>query len=88
VAIIPNDTAVGVLSNPVAVIATGPITVYAAPGPNFGAIGALSGPIEVPIVARTADGAWVQLNTSLGFGWVLAEQVVVRGDTSLIPIVG
>jgi uncharacterized protein YgiM (DUF1202 family) len=88
VAIIPNDTAVGILANPMAVIATGPITLYAAPGANFGAIGALTGPLEVPVVARTVDGLWVQLNTSLGFGWVLASQVVIRGDASLIPIVG
>lgn len=80
-------SAVGTLSNPVAIISSS-VTVYAAPGTNFGAIGTLNGPIEVPIVARTVDSTWVQLNSSLGFGWVLASQVLVRGDASTIPVVG
>lgn len=79
--------ATGVLSNPTAVI-SGSVTLYAAPGANFGSIGVLTGPIEVPVVARTADSTWVQLSTSVGFGWVVASQVLLRGDTSLIPVVG
>jgi uncharacterized protein YgiM (DUF1202 family) len=78
---------VGTLSTPLATISSS-VTLYAAPGTNFGAIGALTGPIEVAVVARTADAVWLQLNTSLGFGWVLANQVIVRGDISQIPIVG
>lgn len=89
VPIIRDFTAVttNTLSAPVAVVA-GSVTLYAAPGTNFGAIGVLNGPIEVPIVARTADSLWLQLNTSAGFGWVVANQVIVRGDGSLVPIVG
>lgn len=79
--------AIGVTSVPTASVAAG-VVLYAAPGTNFGAIGALPNTIEVPIVARTADFNWVQINTSLGFGWVPANQVIVRGDASLIPIVG
>lgn len=81
------QSAQGVLAAPTAVVA-GSVTLYAAPGTNFGSIGALTGPIEVPIVARTADSQWYQLNTSLGFGWVVATQVLLRGDASLIPVVG
>jgi hypothetical protein len=77
----------GVLSTPTAVI-NAPVTLYAAPGTNFGVIGSVSGPVEVSVVARTGDGKWVQLNTPVGFGWVLATQVTLRGDTSLIPIAG
>lgn len=87
VPIIPLSNVTGVLASPTALVA-GAVTLYAAPGTNFGAIGTLSGPIEVPVVARTADFTWVQLNTSLGFGWVLASQVAIRGDATLIPIVG
>jgi len=79
--------AVGTLSNPMAIISSS-ATIYAAPGTNFGAIGTLTGPITVPIVARTADNTWLQLNTSLGFGWVLASQVQLQGDGSTIPVVG
>lgn len=76
------------LSAPVAIVAGSAVTLYAAPGTNFGVIGNLAGPVEVAIVARTTDGQWLQLNTSLGFGWVVASQVIVRGDLSLVPIVG
>jgi len=78
---------VGTLATPTATISSS-VILYAAPGTNFGAIGSLTGPLDVTVVARTADFAWVQLNTSLGFGWVLASQVIIRGDTSQIPVVG
>ncbi len=77
----------GVLATPTAAIA-GTITLYAAPSPNFGVVGTVTGPLDVAVVARTADFAWVQLNTPIGFGWVPASSVTLRGDTSLIPVVG
>lgn len=82
-----HDFAAATLSQPVAVV-SGSVTLYAAPGTNFGAIGTLVGPVEIQIVARTADNLWLQLNTSAGFGWVVATQVIVRGDLSLVPLVG
>jgi uncharacterized protein YraI len=87
VPIIPLSNVTGVLASPTALI-SGAVTLYAAPGTNFGAIGTISGPVEVAVVARTADFNWVQLNTSVGFGWVPASQVTIRGDATLIPIVG
>lgn len=81
------NEAFGVLASPVAVL-SGSITLYAAPGTNFGAIGTLTGPLESPVVARTADGTWLQLNSSLGYGWVLASQIQVRGDVGVVPVVG
>jgi uncharacterized protein YraI len=77
----------GVFSAPVAKVADS-VTLYAAPGVNFGAIGTLSGPVDAPIVAITRDSLWVQLNTSLGFGWALASQVILQGDLSIVPVVG
>jgi uncharacterized protein YraI len=94
-----NAGNVPVVSGDVALIVTNPqvqtpvanfstsLTLYAAPGVNFGAVGFVNGPAELPIVARTADGQWIQLNTPVGFGWVLASQVVIRGDQSLIPVI-
>ncbi len=87
VAVIPYASAAGLLATPTVVISA-PTVLYVAPGTNFGAAGTLNGPAEVPIVARTADNTWVQVNTSLGFGWVLASQVLLRGDISMIPVVG
>jgi uncharacterized protein YgiM (DUF1202 family) len=76
----------GVLATPMATV-NNVVTLYAAPNVTFGTIGAISGPIDVAVVARTADGQWVQLNTAIGFGWVPTSQVLLRGDTSLIPVV-
>lgn len=77
----------GIASTPVAKIADS-VAIYAAPGVQFGVIGTLGGPIDAPIVAITRDSLWVQLNTSLGFGWVLASQVILQGDLSVVPVVG
>lgn len=85
VPVIKNAT--GTLATPTASI-NGAITLYAAPNPSLGTVGAISGPVVVPVVARNNDFSWVQISTSIGFGWVPVNQVVVQGDTSLIPVVG
>ncbi len=77
---------VGSIASPIVIISSS-IPLYPGPGVNFGVIGQIVGPVEAPIVARTTEFDWVQINTSAGFGWVLAEQVIIRGDTSVIPIV-
>jgi uncharacterized protein YgiM (DUF1202 family) len=74
------------LARPVATI-TNAINLYLAPNVAAGVIGAISGPAEVIVVARTGDSAWVQLSTALGFGWARASEVTIRGDLSLIPLV-
>ena len=77
----------GVLATPSAVIA-GRVTLLAAPNnAGLGIIGELMGPVEVPVVARTADFSWVQVSTSVGFGWVPVTSVTLKGDTGLIPVV-
>lgn len=78
---------VGTLSSPIAVIA-GSITLYIAPGTSFGIVGTIGGPSQADIVARTADLQWVQINTSLGFGWVQTSQITITGDIGAAPIVG
>lgn len=75
------------LARPVVEI-TNAVTLFAAPNPTLGTIGALSGPIEVDIVARSADGNWVQIASALGFGWVRTSEVTVSGDLTLVPTVG
>lgn len=82
-----RDLSAAQLAAPTATI-TNAVTLYAAPDTTLGVVGALSGPVDVDVVARTPDFGWVQLRTDLGFGWVLANQVEVRGDTTLIPVVG
>jgi len=79
--------AVGVMARPMAQISNA-VVLYAAPNTTMGQIGALSGPLEVPIVGRTTILDWVQVNTSLGFGWLRADQISISGDTSMVPVVG
>ncbi|MFZ4829109.1 MAG: SH3 domain-containing protein [Phototrophicaceae bacterium] len=80
------ENAYGELATPVAAISSN-ITLYAAPGTNFGVIGTVVGPVEAPIVARTSDYQWIQINTSVGYGWVQTALVAVRGESTLIPII-
>jgi uncharacterized protein YraI len=80
--------AVGVVETPQGSINRASVTLYAAPNLTLGAIGTLNGGSVHDVVARTADGLWVQLNTPLGFGWVQAEFVTIGGNTGLIPVIG
>jgi uncharacterized protein YgiM (DUF1202 family) len=77
---------IGRLGSVVAVV-EGVVTLYAAPGNNFGVIGSIQGPVELAVVARTSDGVWLQVNSPLGFGWLVAGQVPVRGDLSVVPVI-
>ena len=76
----------GTIATPVAVISSA-VQLYAGPGTSYGLLGSISGPVEASIVARNTAFDWIQINTSAGFGWVPADQVVVRGDSNLIPVV-
>ncbi|MDX1993921.1 MAG: SH3 domain-containing protein [bacterium] len=78
--------ATGFISAPVAVVSTS-LVLYAAPNVSLGTVGSVTGPLDLPIVARSADGLWVQVRTSIGFGWLLVDQVLLQGDLSLVPIV-
>jgi uncharacterized protein YgiM (DUF1202 family) len=85
VPVVNTDVIVGDLAKPVAIVSA-PTVLYVAPGTNFGVIGTIS-PAEFTIMARSSDNTWVQLSTSLGFGWVLSSQVILRGDLSTVPVV-
>jgi uncharacterized protein YraI len=79
--------AVGQVATPQGVVNRPSVTLYAAPNLTLGSIGDIpAGTYDV--VARTSDGLWVQLRTSLGFGWVQADFVTLAGDIGLIPVIG
>lgn len=75
------------VTRPVATI-TNAVTLYSAPDTALGILGAISGPVEAAIVARTSASDWVQISTDFGFGWIRANEVAISGDLSLVPIVG
>jgi uncharacterized protein YgiM (DUF1202 family) len=82
--IIRNAT--GMIATPTGVI-NRTVTLYAAPNLTLGVVGTVAGPVEVDVVARTADGLWVQVNTALGFGWVQAEFISLGGNVAAIPVI-
>ncbi len=86
VPIVRYQDAVGVMS-PVEAIVSAPINVYRGAGVETGLLGTAPAGLVLPVVGRTADGGWLQVQTSIGTGWVLASTVTVRGDMSRVPLV-
>jgi uncharacterized protein YgiM (DUF1202 family) len=76
----------GSIARPLAVVASA-VSLRVAPRQDSLLIGTLVGPAELPVVARTPDFNWFQVETSIGFGWLPASEVLIRGDGNLIPIV-
>lgn len=69
-------------------IANSPVNVYLGPGVNTGLLGTASAGASLPVVGRTADWVWLQVQTQVGFGWVLYSTITFRGEAGLVPIVG
>lgn len=81
-----TDFSSAMIARPMVTI-TNVVDLYAAPNATLGIIGSVSGPVEYDIVARTSDGAWVQISSDIGFGWVMASEVEIEGDLSRIPVI-
>ncbi|MCU0496692.1 MAG: SH3 domain-containing protein [Anaerolineae bacterium] len=79
---------VGIVATPRGVINGANVLIYAAPNLTLGTVGQITGPVEVDVVARTADFNWVQIRASFGFGWVQAAFITLSGDTGQIPVIG
>ncbi len=86
VSIIRYADAIGSTSMPQAVVSA-PINVYLGPGVETGLLGTAPAGLNLPVIGRSADGSWLQVQTQSGAGWVLASTVTFRGDASLVPIV-
>ncbi|MCO6452738.1 MAG: SH3 domain-containing protein [Caldilineales bacterium] len=70
-----------------AVIADSPINVRGGPGTGFAVVGSLTGGERAPILGRTNDSSWWQIELADGTeGWVLAEIVSTSGNTDGIAI--
>ncbi|MBN1965185.1 MAG: SH3 domain-containing protein [Anaerolineae bacterium] len=69
-------------------IVSAPINVYRGAGVATGLLGTASAGLILPITGRTADGAWLRVQTDIGPGWVLYSTVTVRGNLALVPVVG
>jgi N-acetylmuramoyl-L-alanine amidase len=78
---------VGQVATPKAVINQN-VILYAAPNLTLGTVGSINAPAEVDVVARTADGNWVQIRVDSGYGWVQSAFVTLQGNLAQIPVVG
>ncbi|MCO6452739.1 MAG: SH3 domain-containing protein [Caldilineales bacterium] len=69
------------------VISESPVNVRSGPGVGFGVAGGLGAGEAAPIVGRTSDGSWWQIELTDGtLGWVLVEIVTTIGDTGGIAV--
>ena len=64
------------------------VPVYAAPSSDGESIERIGRSTEVPATGRTADGAWVQVQSSSGdLGWVTVKSVELSVDVDSLPVV-
>ncbi|MBI5960074.1 MAG: SH3 domain-containing protein [Chloroflexi bacterium] len=62
------------------------LNVRSGPGPNYSVLGAVLGGISLPIVGRSADSSWYQVETIYGTGWVYAGYVATRNEYGASPV--
>ncbi|MBN2471192.1 MAG: SH3 domain-containing protein [Anaerolineae bacterium] len=74
-------------ARPTAAVTGTPATVYVAPDSMASVLGLALMGSDMPITGQTADGAWWQIETNVGLGWVMQEAVALRGDATMVPVV-
>ncbi len=87
VSVVTYDQALGAATIP-EVIVGGPVNVYLGVGVETGLLGTAPSGLTMPVIGRTGDGNWLQVQTSSGAGWVLSSTVTFRGNYAQVPIVG
>jgi len=63
------------------------VNVRSGPGTRFSVIGALRPTQSAPLIGRSTDSQWWQIEFGARAGWVAARNVLVRGDASRVPVV-
>lgn len=86
VSIIRYADAIGTTGLPTAIVSA-PINVYLGAGVETGLLGTAPAGLNLPVIGRSLDGSWLQVQTQSGPGWVLSSTITFRGDASLVPIV-
>jgi uncharacterized protein YgiM (DUF1202 family) len=62
------------------------LNIRTGPGINYAVLGQAFGSETLPVVGRTADSQWYQVETRFGTGWVFAAFVVTRNEFGGAPI--
>ncbi len=84
---VPVVQATGTLTQPRAAVVGNPVKVYVTPDSTAALLGLALLGSELPISGKSADGVWWQVETNVGLGWVMQEDVALRGDASVVPVV-
>jgi uncharacterized protein YraI len=79
---------VGTIEPPVAYIAFDSVKVYRNPNADSFILGLAPHGNTFVITGRSYDGNWWQISTPLGTGYVVLDQVALRGDATNTPRVG
>lgn len=73
---------------PTAVINTGALNVRSGPSATYTVLGVVRGGEQYEIVARNVDFSWVVIETATFVGWVNRIYVIIRGDSTYLPVAG
>jgi uncharacterized protein YraI len=82
----PQDVPPVTAEGPRAIINTGALNVRSGPGFGYSRLGVLHGGEIVPIIGRTEDGTWLQVQTTFGDGWVNIIYVITQDYFGSAPI--
>jgi len=63
------------------------VNIRSGPGTQFRAIGALRPMQSAPVIGRSADGQWWQIQLDARTGWVAARNVTITGNALRVPVV-
>jgi uncharacterized protein YraI len=74
-------------TSPVVVVNTAYLNQRTGPGPEYVVQGIHAGGAFLPVVGRTAERDWWEVDTEFGIGWVSNEYVLTRGDFRDVPVV-
>ncbi len=84
---VPVAEVTGMMDQPRAAVAGAPVTVYVLPDASSAMLGLALAGSQLPIVGATADGAWWQVQTNVGLGWVSQGAVALQGNGSVVQVV-
>ncbi len=86
--VVPVVQVQGIVQRPVVAVVNSTVNVYVFPDASSSLLGLALVGSELPVAGQTADGTWWQVETNVGLGWTLQEDVALRGNAAGVPIVG
>jgi N-acetylmuramoyl-L-alanine amidase len=73
-------------AEPYGIVSASTLNVRSGPGVNYASLGSVLYGEVLPIVGRTNDSSWYQVETMFGTGWVNAFYLVERNEFGVSPV--